>query len=307
MAQSSVAPRPAPAAPPAAPAPPAAGRSTDGTEGFHDARPVASRAAGLCLHGSARLAADCSQQRGVGVGVGVGRGPQSRDQLDNVYDQARMLIERNQYDRAIDVLDRVISGNGSQAPGAMYWKAYSLARIDRRPGRADDTRRAAQAVSEERLDQGCAGARGRGQAGVGTVGERRSAERRRAEAAGAARAAAERPGSGAAGDREDAERVEQRPRQGPGAVPRQPEPVDAGTRADPGRRQGQRQPGSAAAGDPLHRPDGRARGVAGAGRGLSCHQRGARQARDHPCAGQRQRPRASAGAGQGRDVGGTAR
>ena len=73
------------------------------------------------------------QQRGVGVGVGVGRGPQSRDQLDNVYDQARMLIERNQYDRAIDVLDRVISGNGSQAPGAMYWKAYSLARIDRRP------------------------------------------------------------------------------------------------------------------------------------------------------------------------------
>ena len=38
------------------------------------------------------------------------------------------MIERNQYDRAIDVLDRVITANGSQAPGAMYWKAYSLAR-----------------------------------------------------------------------------------------------------------------------------------------------------------------------------------
>ena len=72
------------------------------------------------------------QQSGKGVGIGVGVG-QSRDQLDNAYDQARAMIERNQYDRAIDVLDRVITANGSQAPGAMYWKAYSLARIDRRP------------------------------------------------------------------------------------------------------------------------------------------------------------------------------
>jgi HEAT repeat protein len=70
---------------------------------------------------------------GVGVGVGIGVGPQSREQLDNVYDQARSMIERNQYDRAIDAFNRVISGNGSQMPGAMYWKAYSLARVDRRP------------------------------------------------------------------------------------------------------------------------------------------------------------------------------
>ena len=73
------------------------------------------------------------QQSGVGVGIGVGRGPQSRDQLDNQYDQARNLIEQNQYERAIVGFDRVISGNGSQAAGAMYWKAYSLARVARRP------------------------------------------------------------------------------------------------------------------------------------------------------------------------------
>lgn len=56
-----------------------------------------------------------------------------QDQLYNLYDQARAQIEQSQYDRAITSLDRVIAGNGPQAPGAMYWKAYSLARIARRP------------------------------------------------------------------------------------------------------------------------------------------------------------------------------
>jgi len=52
---------------------------------------------------------------------------------DNLYDQARNLIENNQYDRAIGTLDRVIDAGASQAPGAMYWKAYSLGRTARRP------------------------------------------------------------------------------------------------------------------------------------------------------------------------------
>jgi HEAT repeat protein len=72
------------------------------------------------------------QQSGVGVGIGLGKGPQPRD-LDNQYDQARNLIEQNQYERAIVSFERVISGHGSQAAGAMYWKAYSLARVARRP------------------------------------------------------------------------------------------------------------------------------------------------------------------------------
>jgi tetratricopeptide (TPR) repeat protein len=54
-------------------------------------------------------------------------------QYDGLYDQARAHIEQDRYDRAIDNLDRVIVGGGAQVPGAMYWKAYSLARIARRP------------------------------------------------------------------------------------------------------------------------------------------------------------------------------
>jgi len=55
------------------------------------------------------------------------------EQLDGLYDQARGLIEQDRYDRAIDAFDRVITGGGAQVPGAMYWKAYSLARVARRP------------------------------------------------------------------------------------------------------------------------------------------------------------------------------
>lgn len=51
---------------------------------------------------------------------------------ESLYDQARSQIEQNQYDRAIQTLDRIITGGGAQAPGAMYWKAYSLSRTSRR-------------------------------------------------------------------------------------------------------------------------------------------------------------------------------
>jgi HEAT repeat protein len=65
-------------------------------------------------------------------GQGGSRG-QTQSQLDNLYDQARGQIENNQYDRAIATLDRVINAGANQAPGAMYWKAYSLNRTSRRP------------------------------------------------------------------------------------------------------------------------------------------------------------------------------
>jgi hypothetical protein len=56
-----------------------------------------------------------------------------QDQYDGLYDQARSRIDQNQYDRAIQSLDRIITAGANQAPGAMYWKASSLARIARRP------------------------------------------------------------------------------------------------------------------------------------------------------------------------------
>jgi tetratricopeptide (TPR) repeat protein len=51
---------------------------------------------------------------------------------DQWYSQARQFIERDQYDRAMDPLDRVITAKGERADAAMYWKAYSQLKLARR-------------------------------------------------------------------------------------------------------------------------------------------------------------------------------
>jgi hypothetical protein len=65
--------------------------------------------------------------------AGADRARQRTQQMESLYDQGRSHIEENRYDRAIDSLDRVIVDGGSQAAAAMYWKAYSLAKLARRP------------------------------------------------------------------------------------------------------------------------------------------------------------------------------
>src|SRR4051794_8931710 len=52
---------------------------------------------------------------------------------EGTYDQARQMIERDQYERALPVLDRVIEAKGNRVDAAMYWKAYSLSKLTRRP------------------------------------------------------------------------------------------------------------------------------------------------------------------------------
>ena len=47
------------------------------------------------------------------------------------YEQARGLIERDQYDRAVQAFDRVIERRGTRTDAAMYWKAYSLSKLSR--------------------------------------------------------------------------------------------------------------------------------------------------------------------------------
>ena len=70
--------------------------------------------------------------------VGAGGAPpgnfnyQEFGQLESQYSQARSRIDNNQYDRALEPLDRVISAKGERADGAMYWKAYSLMKLARR-------------------------------------------------------------------------------------------------------------------------------------------------------------------------------
>jgi tetratricopeptide (TPR) repeat protein len=57
---------------------------------------------------------------------------QERGQIESQYSQARSRIDNNQYDRALEPLDRVISAKGERADAAMYWKAYSLMKLARR-------------------------------------------------------------------------------------------------------------------------------------------------------------------------------
>ena len=57
---------------------------------------------------------------------------QSHSQVEGLYSQARGFIDRNQYDRALSPLDRVISAKAERADAAMYWKAYTLYKLARR-------------------------------------------------------------------------------------------------------------------------------------------------------------------------------
>jgi tetratricopeptide (TPR) repeat protein len=62
--------------------------------------------------------------------AGIVSAAQRRD--EGLYDQARNMIERNQYEKALPTLDRIIESKGTRAEAAMYWKAYSLSKLARR-------------------------------------------------------------------------------------------------------------------------------------------------------------------------------
>jgi HEAT repeat protein len=62
----------------------------------------------------------------VGVGVYV-----DGSNSEGLYEQARGLIERDQYTRAVETFDRVIAAGGNRVDAAMYWKAYSFSKIAR--------------------------------------------------------------------------------------------------------------------------------------------------------------------------------
>jgi len=51
------------------------------------------------------------------------------DQADDLYDRARNAIEDARYDRALRDLDRLIAANTARTDAALYWKAYSLAKL----------------------------------------------------------------------------------------------------------------------------------------------------------------------------------
>jgi HEAT repeat protein len=54
------------------------------------------------------------------------------DSTEALYDQAREAIEQNQYDRAVEQFNRLIVWKTPRTDAAMYWKAYSLAKLTER-------------------------------------------------------------------------------------------------------------------------------------------------------------------------------
>ena len=88
------------------------------------------------LEGIISLAtANAQEKANVVIGSGKGQPFQFYTQggsPEQWYSQARSFIERDQYDRAMDPLDRIISAKGERADAAMYWKAYSQLKLARR-------------------------------------------------------------------------------------------------------------------------------------------------------------------------------
>ena len=83
----------------------------------------------------------------IGLGPGPGPGIPSRamsllpgaplafeadDRADELYSDGREAIEEGKYDRAVDRFDRLIELKTARTDAALYWKAYSLAKLGRR-------------------------------------------------------------------------------------------------------------------------------------------------------------------------------
>jgi tetratricopeptide (TPR) repeat protein len=60
---------------------------------------------------------------------GGARGIDADDRADELYDEAREAIEEGRYDRAVDRFNRLIDLNSSRTDAALYWKAYSQAKL----------------------------------------------------------------------------------------------------------------------------------------------------------------------------------
>ena len=55
----------------------------------------------------------------------------AEERADELYNSGRDAIEQSRYDRALDRFERLIQLNSSRTDAALYWKAYSLAKLGR--------------------------------------------------------------------------------------------------------------------------------------------------------------------------------
>ncbi|MGH7247667.1 MAG: tetratricopeptide repeat protein, partial [Pseudomonadota bacterium] len=61
------------------------------------------------------------------------RSRNSEDRLQEAYRRGKDALDRRQYEKALSDFDRVIDAKASRADGALYWKAYALNKLGRRP------------------------------------------------------------------------------------------------------------------------------------------------------------------------------
>ncbi len=144
----------------------------------------------------------------------------------------------------------LVSAKAPRADAALYWRAYSLDKLNRQSGGAHVGRRTAQGLSLQPMAGRRACARDPGAAACGSAGVARGPGRRGAEAVRDSGAPAPGPGSGHPDAREAAAGHQLAASQGARAVRAGAEQCPARTPAADHRRSRRIQPGSAAEGHP---------------------------------------------------------
>ena len=61
------------------------------------------------------------------------RGERGRDRGERRYEQGSRALDRREWNEAIASFDEVVAAGEARADGALYWKAYALAKLGRRP------------------------------------------------------------------------------------------------------------------------------------------------------------------------------
>src|SRR5512132_3003128 len=69
--------------------------------------------------------------RSLGLVAGAPLGFDADDRADDLYNSGREAIEEGKYERALDRFNRLIELKSNRTDAALYWKAYSLAKLGR--------------------------------------------------------------------------------------------------------------------------------------------------------------------------------
>jgi tetratricopeptide (TPR) repeat protein len=78
---------------------------------------------------------DTREHDGASASASGGGAPlavENDDRADELYDEGREALDEGKYDRALDRFNKLIDLKGNRTDAALYWKAYTLAKLGRR-------------------------------------------------------------------------------------------------------------------------------------------------------------------------------